>query len=214
MIRPQPAGNIRQLRSQRLKRFFSQLAILLFFQLCFALLLWIIGFFWFFASILNEDIDEQTSTDAIVVLTGGTKRLQAGLELLADNKGRKLLISGVNRGVDIEEILRTYQVPARLTCCIEPGYSASDTTGNADETANWMNWEGFSSMRLVTSNYHMPRSLLEFKAVMPNVTIIPHPVVPDAMHAKGLSARWMTIRLVAREYTKYLLARLRLWIVP
>lgn len=214
MIRPRLSGNIRQVRSSRLGRFFVQLAVLLLVQFCFALFLWMIGFIWFSATILDESIDDRTNTDAIVVLTGGTKRLQTGLELLADNKGRKLLISGVNRGVDIEEILRTYRVPARLTCCIEPGYSANDTTGNAAEAANWMNWEGFSSMRLVTSNYHMPRSLLEFRAAMPNITIVPYPVVPDTMRDEGLPARWTTVRLIAREYTKYLLARLRLWIVP
>ncbi len=214
MIRPRSSEGMSRLNSRRLARFFFQLALLLGVQCLVILIIWMAGFLWFYTEIHDETVDLETPTEAVVVLTGGSKRLAAGLDLLAEGKGRKLFISGVNRGVSIEELLRSYNIPSRLTCCIELGYAADDTTGNASETKNWIRWEGYTSLRLVTSNYHMPRSLLEFQAAMPEVTIVPYPVIPDTLRSDSWPERWTALRLIAHEYTKYLLARVRLWISP
>ncbi len=214
MIRPRVSESVSHFASHRMSRFLLRLVVLMGVQLVALSALWLIGFLWFYIGIQDETIDMQTPTDAIVVLTGGTKRLNTGLDLLADEKGHKLFISGVNRGVSIEEILRSYHVPDQLSCCIELGYAADDTTGNAAETKNWIKWEGYTSLRLVTSNYHMPRSLLEFRAAMPHITIVPHPVIPDFLRSDTGTGRLGGVRLIAREYTKYLLAQIRLWIVP
>lgn len=149
----------------------------------------------------------RSETQAIVVLTGGSLRLETGLTLLRAGWGEKLFVSGVHRGVDVAELLRvSRQSPEELECCIVLGYTAEHTLGNARETAHWMKREGFTSMRLVTANYHMPRSLLEFRAAMPYAAIVPHPVFPSNVRLDSWWVRPGTAALLAGEYTKYLLA--------
>lgn len=112
--------------------------------------------------------------------------------------------------MDIAQLLRlSRQVPDEVECCIVLGYSAGNTRGNAAETAAWMAAENFRSLRLVTANYHMPRSLLEFTRAMSGLTIVPHPVFPDGFKRRDWW-RWPgTTHLVASEYTKYLVALAR-----
>jgi uncharacterized SAM-binding protein YcdF (DUF218 family) len=119
-------------------------------------------------------------------------------------------VSGVHRGVDVAELLRIQKrEPDRLQCCIILGHDAVDTDGNAQETAAWVKATGIHSIRLVTAGYHMPRSLLEFRAAMPGIKIVPHPVSPD--HVKH--ERWYrypgTAALIAGEYTKFILVWIR-----
>ena len=172
-----------------------------------AVLAWSAGLIWFTES-LPRDVDNSPEvTDAIVVLTGGTGRLAAGLELLVRARADKLFVSGVYRGIEVDEILRVFrQAPEELECCVALGHSATDTRSNAHETARWMALEGFSSLRLVTASYHMPRSLMEFRRVMPDVRLIAHPVFPA--HVR-IDAWWRwpgTASLLAGEYIKYLVA--------
>ncbi|MBI3506336.1 MAG: YdcF family protein [Proteobacteria bacterium] len=168
------------------------------------------GLAWFAQTIPRAAADETRTTDAIVVLTGGPMRLREGLRLLADGRGRKLLVSGVYRGVDVQELLRVArQVPESVECCVELGYAADSTLGNAIETAAWMAREKFASLRLVTANYHMRRSLLEFRRAMPETEIVAHPVFPDTFR---IDAWWRwpgTYALVQAEYHKYLVALVR-----
>ncbi|MEQ9488907.1 MAG: YdcF family protein [Alphaproteobacteria bacterium] len=172
--------------------------------------LWLVGFVIFAVSLPTDIESPERKTDAIAVLTGGSLRLESGLQLLEEERARKLFVSGVHRGIDVEELLRvSLQNPSRADCCIVLGYEADDTAGNAQETAEWMKKEGYRSLRLVTAAYHMPRSLVEFQAAMPDVEIIAHPVFPD--HVK--SSSWYrypgTALLLAGEYTKTLLAFIR-----
>ncbi|MDR3441164.1 YdcF family protein [Telmatospirillum sp.] len=174
--------------------------------------LWSAGLVWFAADVPDQIDDPATTTDAIVVLTGGSERLDAGLSLLRRKMGRKLFVSGVYRGIDVTELLRlSRQKPEELECCIVLGHTADNTAGNAIETAAWMRAEGYHSLRLVTANYHMRRSLTEFRHAMPAVTIVAHPVFPD----KVKHDQWWlwpgTAHLIASEYTKFLAAELRHW---
>jgi len=173
----------------------------------FAFLAWMIGLSWFAASLPTAVADSSRKTDAIVVLTGGSGRVPQGLELLSSGRARKLFVSGVYRGVDVEELLRvSRQSPEDVACCIALGYQADNTRGNAVETAAWMRAEGFGSLRLVTSAYHMPRSLLEFRRTMPDIVIVPHPVFPEDFDP-GHLWRWpASPTLIVSEYTKYLVA--------
>ena len=124
-----------------------------------------------------EPKERETRTDAIVVLTGGNHRVSTGLQLLADDLAPTLFISGVHMQVTIEDIKSNYQGSKPLpTCCIKLGHKALTTYGNADETRDWIRENKIESIRLVTSNYHMWRSLLVFKQAVPEVKIIPHPV--------------------------------------
>lgn len=172
-------------------------------------LLWLGGLVWFASVIPSQVDDPNTATDAIVVLTGGSGRLKAGIDLLNQGKAKKLFVSGVYRGIDVDELLRLARVtPKPLECCISLGHAADSTYGNATETARWMSAEGFKSLRLVTSAYHMPRSLVEFRRAMPGIMIVPNPVFAE--NVKQPWWRWPgTGILVTGEYHKYLFARLR-----
>lgn len=174
---------------------------------------WAGGLIWFAATLPDRVDDPASPTDAIVVLTGGSERLSTGLDLLAKKKARKLFVSGVYRGVEVAELLRlSRQTPEEVECCIILGYAAESTEGNATETAAWMAEQKFRSLRLVTANYHMRRSLLEFQDAMPGVTVVPHPVFPQSVKQE---AWWMwpgTAHLIATEYMKYLVALARQWL--
>lgn len=176
-------------------------------------LLWGGGLFYFVGQIPKETVRNPELADAIVVLTGGTMRLETGLDLLSQGKGQKLFVSGVHRGVDVAELMRvSRQSPEKADCCIALGYDADHTRGNAEETARWIKAEGYRSIILVTADYHMPRSLLEFAHALPEIKIIPHPVFPE--HVKTNQwYRWPgTALLIIGEYTKYLVAPLR-WLL-
>ncbi|MEI6556892.1 MAG: YdcF family protein [Rhodospirillaceae bacterium] len=174
--------------------------------------LWLTGFIWFAATIPREpplpgSPEAERRTDAIVVLTGGSERLAVGLELLAAGKASKLFVSGVYHSVDVHDLLRvTRQKPAEAECCIVLGYAADNTIGNAAETAAWMRHEHFTSLRLVTANYHLRRSLLEFRIALPEAEILPHPVVPPAVRVSDWWLWRRTTGLIVTEYNKYLVA--------
>lgn len=175
-----------------------------------ALFSWLVGFFIFMDRVPKEQLQAVHVTDGIVVLTGGTGRLNAGFELLADKKAIKLLISGVYRGVELQELLAlSQQAPEELECCIDIGHQADNTRGNAQEAAEWIEKTGYKSIYLVTANYHMPRSFLEFSYALPDVEIYPYPVFPA--HVKiDEWWRWSgTTGLLLSEYNKYLMVWLR-----
>lgn len=168
---------------------------------------WLAGLFVFAETIPRQAQQSRQKTDAIVVLTGGSLRLEQGLELLTEHLGMKLFVSGVHRGVDVQQLIdRSRRSPEIIDCCIVLGYSADHTAGNARETADWMAQQGYRSLRLVTASYHMPRSLAEFRHAMPAIEIIPHPVFPENVK---LDAWWRwpgTAILIVGEYNKYLVA--------
>jgi uncharacterized SAM-binding protein YcdF (DUF218 family) len=172
--------------------------------------LWLAGLWRFAASMPTAVADPARQTDAIVVLTGGSLRVESGLRLLAAGKAKKLFVSGVYRGVDVSELLHaSRQTPDSVACCIVLGHTAADTLGNARETAEWMNAEGFHSLRLVTANYHMARSLLEFARAMPDVEIVPNPVFPEFLKEQPWWRSRRAASLMANEYDKYLFALVR-----
>ena len=171
-------------------------------------LLWLAGLVWFATPPSGET--RATATDAIVVLTGGSLRLQSGIDLLREGKGRKLFVSGVSHQVDLDDLLGVSghapeaAAPDWALCCIVLGHRADNTFGNAQETAQWMRRQGFRSLRLVTAWYHMPRSLVEFERVMPEIDIVPHPVFPDQVKQEHWWAWRGTAALLVNEYVKYL----------
>lgn len=116
-------------------------------------------------------------TDAIIVLTGGNFRIETGMQLWSDNLAQDLFITGVYKDVSRRAILAEWREKMNLPhCCLSLGYKATTTEGNALEAKEWIESNHVRSARLVTSKYHMPRALFEFRALMPDLTIIPHPV--------------------------------------
>ena len=155
--------------------------------------------------------DPDTVTDAIVVLTGGSLRIESGVQLLAAGKAQKLFVTGVHPGVEIGQLLRASgEEPERVQCCIVLGHEAESTFGNAQETAAFVRDNGVHSLRLVTASYHMPRSLLEFTRAMPDVAIVPNPVFPEALRGGTWWLRPASLSLVTGEFVKYLVAVARL----
>ena len=164
---------------------------------------WLGGLLWFATPPAADT--QAAATDAIVVLTGGSLRLQSGIDLLRAGKGRELFVSGVNQQVDLDDLLGVSgHAPDWALCCIVLGHEADDTFGNAHETAQWIRLQGFRSLRLVTAWYHMPRSLLEFDRAMPEIDIVAHPVFPDQVKQERWWAWRGTAMLLVNEYVKYL----------
>ena len=171
--------------------------------------LWVAGLIWYANLIPAGVADAGSHTGAIIVLTGGRGRLAAALDLLERDRAERLFVSGVYRGVDVKTLLRVFQrMPSDLEDRVGIG-DAVTTAGNAAESAAWVREHGITSIRLVTASYHMPRSLLEFRHALPDITIVPHPIFSENVKQDRWWAWPGTATLIAREYSKYLLARLR-----
>ena len=147
--------------------------------------------------------------DGIVVLTGAAsrERIAAAVALLSDNYGRRVLVSGVNRDLTREDVRNVSNAVKRLyDCCVDLGFSALDTVGNARETADWAKAMRFSSLIVVTADYHMPRAMLELRAILgpQGVRLQSYPVATSTLNAR----RWWRspggARLMVVEYCKYL----------
>jgi uncharacterized SAM-binding protein YcdF (DUF218 family) len=180
-------------------------------------LAWLGGLVYFATLIPDKGDNVDVATDAVVVLTGGSDRLREGLRLLADGKAKQLLISGVHREATLDDLLKIGEPPANLSpqaiqCCITIGYQAGNTFGNATEAAAWAAANGVRSLRLVTADYHMPRSLLEFSLAMPDVRILPHPVFPEVVKRDEWWLWPGSASLVVSEYHKYAATRVRGWL--
>ncbi|MGI9406747.1 MAG: YdcF family protein [Hyphomicrobiaceae bacterium] len=168
------------------------------------------GFLAFVYSIDHEPPGSSISADGIVVLTGGTERISEGLKLLADHRGGRLLISGVNRRTTRNALVKRTPARAHLfNCCVDIGYEARDTVGNATETRQWATDNKFTSLIVVTSSYHMPRSLAELHQVLPKATLYPYPVISRSVHAEAWYANPGTAKLLLWEYMKFLPAATR-----
>ena len=143
--------------------------------------------------------------DAIVVLTGGELRLTAGARLLKEGRGARLLISGVNQHTSREDLRRVSGLPARLFAArVDVDYAAHTTSGNADGTSAWARAKGFTKLIVVTSSYHMPRSLMELRRTMPDITLVPYPVVSNRVRPAHWWTDAYTARVLLAEYVKFL----------
>ena len=160
------------------------------------------------ASRLSAAEDERA--DGIVVLTGGVHRLSEAARLLSEGRGKRLLISGVNPMATPGDLHRRTGLGAALFRSVDIGYAAHDTIGNADETQAWARAHGFSRLIIVTSSYHMPRTLAELGRVMPRVVLIPYPVISPQFQTERWWSHAATTRLLFFEYVKFLPAAARL----
>ncbi|KAF2991719.1 YdcF family protein [Methylocystis sp. MJC1] len=177
-------------------------------------LLFAAGYVWFALSLSRVEPRLTVRAEGIVVFTGGSDRVQEAAELLARGQAKRMLITGVNRGTRSSVLARLLPVSHKLfDCCVDLGYQAQDTIGNARETREWARTRNIShSLIVVTSNYHMPRALAELSAELPDMTLHPFPVVSDHVNVDGWASDAGVIRLVGGEYLKYLgaLARITL----
>jgi len=172
---------------------------------------WIFGFLQYVYALPDLPPDPLPKADGIVALTGGGERVVAAMALLNDNKAGRLLISGVHPDTTRDDLKKHLSDPGnKFDCCVDLDRAARNTAGNAIETARWVRKNGYHSVILVTAQYHMPRSLIELKRELPDVTLFAYPVYPDQMHARDWWRDLGTARLLGGEYVKYLVARLRI----
>jgi uncharacterized SAM-binding protein YcdF (DUF218 family) len=171
-------------------------------------LAWLGGFLWFM-HVVEVPAGTDARADGIVVLTGGADRIATGLRLLQSGRGRALLISGVGKGAELAGLARQAGVdPGPMAGRITLGRVATSTTGNADETAQWVRDENLHSLLVVTASYHMLRAMTELQRTLPGVSLVPAPVLPPALRSG--SSSFSTVRLLAQEYTKWLASELGL----
>jgi len=168
------------------------------------------GFVAFLAQLRNIESRPERHADGIVVLTGGASRVSDAMELLAAGYGRRLLISGVHPTSTASDISRSVQESQALfNCCVDLDRSAHSTRSNASGTRRWVHERGFKSLIVVTSNYHMPRAIVELSHAMPDVALIPYAVVGERWRDEPWWENGTTFRLVLSEYVKYIAAGVR-----
>lgn len=177
-----------------------------------ALLAGAIGQFALFAHrIATVKVPSSANADAIVVLTGGHARVSEAVRLLEEGRANRLLISGVHPGTTREQLaaVTASSMPLEKSS-VDLDRVALNTAGNAAETANWVRKNGFSSLLVVTSAYHLPRAEAELSGALPNVSLIAYPVFSKELKLDTWYREPATMRLLMREYVKYILARLRI----
>ncbi|WP_421730589.1 YdcF family protein [Brevundimonas sp.] len=170
-------------------------------------LLWVVGLFAFAERVRSlSPAPEPARADAIVALTGpSAERVNVAIRLLEQDKGDRVLISGVNREVRRQELRALTPGSNKLfNCCVDLGFEAENTLGNAEEIAGWARAKDYDSLIVVTSDYHMPRSLLEIRSVAPDIKLTPYAVSTPSLD----DSRWwraaVTARRMTLEYMKYL----------
>jgi uncharacterized SAM-binding protein YcdF (DUF218 family) len=169
-----------------------------------------IGFVGFLSQLRGAETKPARHADGIVVLTGGSSRVSDAMELLADGYGKRLLISGVHPTNAVSDISRSLSDNQEyLRCCVDLDRSAVNTRSNAAETRRWAHDRGFKSLIVVTSNYHMPRAIVELSHAMPDIALIPFAVVGDKWRDEPWWTSGTTVRLLLSEYMKYVAAEMR-----
>ena len=196
-------------------RLFSQITM----WLLLFMTIWLAGLGWFVKQIPAQTTQQPLpAADAIILLTGASGRLDKAMQLLAEGKGKALFISGAGKEVSAADLLRRvpdatrHAIAARFGAGapITLGHEAENTIGNARESAEWVRAGSYHSILLVTSSYHMPRSLNEFHEYLPpEITIIPAPVFPDDFSLENGMPDAKHRALLMSEYHKYIASLLR-----
>lgn len=180
---------------------------------------WGVGLALFIGQIPIAPTSDDSKSDVIIVFTGGSERLSYGLTLLAKGKGDKLFITGVAPDVSMADILRhapgnyRAQLEAMAKDDIILGRQAVNTIGNAEEVQMWLESQNVKTVRLVTANYHMPRSIEELEDTTEGLTIIPEPVFPDDFSLNGWWHNNSSRTLLLLEYHKFIASKLRHWLL-
>lgn len=187
------------------------------------LALLVFGFALFAASVMRDQPLPEGNADGIIVLTGGDYRISEGGRLLQQGRASRMLISGVNPTTSRDDLIRLSGLEAAtFSCCVDVGYAAQDTAGNAEEARTWAQGRKLSRLFVVTSIYHMPRSLAELALALPGVELIPDAVITRKFRNPAWWLHPGAARLLLSEYVKFLPVAARLgamryvrpWVAP
>jgi uncharacterized SAM-binding protein YcdF (DUF218 family) len=206
----EPAANVstvaRRHRVQSWRQFALPLSLA-------GLCLWVgIAFAGFVREVNSLKAPTPVAADGIVVVTGGSARIEVALELLADGAAERLLISGVHDRTDAATLVaRTHADAALFDCCVDLDHAALDTAGNAREASSWAREHQFRSLLVVTSSYHIARTTQELAHHLPGVELVAFPIDPasDTQRATGRQEGSWPTSLLVREFVKLQVARLR-----
>ncbi|PTW63299.1 uncharacterized SAM-binding protein YcdF (DUF218 family) [Breoghania corrubedonensis] len=173
------------------------------------------GYILFAIHVASFVADPKVTADGIVVLTGGRERVSGALELLEAGRARRLLISGVHPATTPRQIMKLTESGKDIfDCCVDLDRRAKDTIGNATESRKWAEKHGYKSLIVVTSAYHMPRGILELRSAMPHMRFLPYPVFAADLNLPHWYLKPETMKLLMREYVKYIVAWLRAGVEP
>jgi uncharacterized SAM-binding protein YcdF (DUF218 family) len=171
---------------------------------------WLAGFVKFITGIPDSLPVNLRETDGIVVLTGGPSRLAEAIALLAAGHSQRLLISGVDERTNDPDLKQSLGIKSQtdnelFDCCIDVGRQARDTVGNAQEIVTWARQHGYRSLRVVTADFHIQRSLLEIRRYAPELVLVPHPVFTENVRPGSWWRNKYAARTLCYEYNKLLL---------
>lgn len=171
---------------------------------------WVGGFLSFIQDIQQIPPSSPQKVGGIVILTGTPSRLKAGFDLLKEIPNARLLVSGVNAKVTQETLRQaTGQSSSLMDCCVDLGRIARNTEGNAEETALWVKNHNINDVLVVTSAYHMPRSLVEFRRKMPKTNLVSYPVESTTLNIAAWWTNLHTFIVVGGEFNKYVFSLIR-----
>lgn len=168
------------------------------------------GFLRFSIEVANYENPPELQVDGIVVLTGGNSRIKVGLGIISEQRGERLLISGVHKRTSKNTLVARFAAfEEDLLCCVDLDRLAENTAQNATETAKWVSKRGYKSLIVVTSDYHMPRSLLELSRAMPEVLLVPYVARRTENHSTASISDSNHLKIMTREFIKMLATSVR-----
>ena len=172
-----------------------------FFSFFFILL--ILGFFYFLDSIKYNNIVVNKNIDSIAILTGGKGRISLGLKLFIEHSNIKLIISGVDKKVSVNSVL-----PAKLhkNNSIYIDQVSESTFENALVITDWVKKNKLYNVYVITSYYHMPRSMLLLNNLTEEVNYYSYPVKREKSKNSNFLQETLFNLFLMQEYIKYLLS--------
>ena len=151
----------------------------------------------------------EVQTEAIVVLTGGRGRIEEGVKLYRAKQGRMLFLIGVDPLVKKAELFKGAGSENVFLDQV-----SRNTLENAIYARDLVAKHKVTSIKLITSRYHMKRATLIFRNALPkDVAIYPHPV-----DSRNLKEQWWShggsFKLLFSEFYKYCMFRFFFLLAP
>ncbi len=160
-------------------------------QSLFILWLCAYGFFIAYSHLSTRPEVTKISQEPVIILTGDSGRITQGLELAKTIDSPAIFITGVNEQLDKKDILNNWNAD-NLDPLISIDHKALNTIGNIEQSVKWLQENNYNEAVIVTSNYHMPRAEMLFKAKAPELHFLSYPVQSSHLSPQKLKF-WKTM---------------------